>query len=414
MTQINADKINIILEGTVTSAKGFQAAAVAANIKYKDRLDLMLIHSDADCAATAVFTKNQVVAAPVIVDQDTLALNKTTIRAIVANAGIANACTGLQGLKNAQKMQQLAADALGCESDQVLVLSTGVIGMQLPMNKMAAGIETAVPHLSAENGRLAAQAIMTTDTHPKHGAIQIELAEGSVTIGGMAKGAGMIHPNMATMLGVITTDAIVEPDRLRMMLKTAVNASFNRISIDGDSSTNDTVLLLANGASGIGITRNESAVLFQNGLNQLCKTLAHAIVRDGEGATKFVELIVTGAKTDADAHAITQTIATSPLVKTAFAGSDPNWGRILAAAGRAGIKFDQYQTSLTIGIESPTDLQLVANGTPTTYQEVDAAHIFAQPAFIIQLDIGQGDASDTMWTSDLTQEYVTINADYRT
>ncbi|MCP5096459.1 MAG: bifunctional ornithine acetyltransferase/N-acetylglutamate synthase, partial [Chloroflexi bacterium] len=186
------------------------------------------------------------------------------------------------------------------------------------------------------------------------------------------------------------------------------------ISIDGDSSTNDTVILLANGATGIGITNNESAVLFQQALNQLCQFLAQAIVKDGEGATKFVEIIASGAKTEADAHAIAQTIATSPLVKTAFAGSDPNWGRILAAAGRAGVEFDQYQTSLTIGIHSATELQLVVNGTPTDHQEAEAAHIFAQPAFIIQLDIGLGVASDTMWTSDLTQDYVTINADYRT
>lgn len=414
MTQKITEKIQMNLEGTVTSPNGFQAAAVATNIKYKDRLDLMLLHSKVDCAATAVFTKNQVVAAPVIVDRDTLALNNTTIRAIVGNAGLANACTGSVGLKNAQKMQQLAADALDCKSDQVLVLSTGVIGPQLPMDKLAAGIEMAAPLLSAENGRLATQAIMTTDTIPKHCAITIELLEGTVTIGGMAKGAGMIHPNMATMLGVVTTDAIVSPDMMRMVLKTAVNASFNRISIDGDSSTNDTVILLANGASGIGISSNESALLFQQALNQLCQFLAHAIVKDGEGATKFVEIIVSGAETEADAHSIAQTIATSPLVKTAFAGSDPNWGRILAAAGRAGVAFDQYQTSLAIGIQSTTDLLLVTNGTPTDYQEVDAAHIFAQSAFIIQLDIGQGDASDTMWTSDLTQNYVTINADYRT
>ncbi|MCP5094851.1 MAG: bifunctional ornithine acetyltransferase/N-acetylglutamate synthase, partial [Chloroflexi bacterium] len=202
-------KTSMDLAGTVTSPIGFQAAAVAANIKYKDRLDLMLLYSEADCAATAVFTKNQVVAAPVIVDRDTLALNNTAIRAIVGNAGLANACTGIIGLKNAQKMQQLAAEALDCESDQVLVLSTGVIGPQLPMDKLAAGIEAAAPLLSVENGRLATQAIMTTDTIPKHCAITIELPEGTVTIGGMAKGAGMIHPNMATMLGVITTDAIV-------------------------------------------------------------------------------------------------------------------------------------------------------------------------------------------------------------
>ena len=286
--------------------------------------------------------------------------------------------------------------------------------MQLPMDRLMAGIEAAVPELSNENGRLAAQAIMTTDTVPKHLAIKVKLSGGTVTLGGMAKGSGMIHPNMATMLAVLTTDAEVEPDLLQGMLETAVNHSFNRISIDGDTSTNDTVLLLANGASNIPVSDEKDTSLFQEALTTLCTILAKKIVQDGEGATKFVEIQVTGAKTNADAQAIAKTIATSPLVKTAFAGSDPNWGRILAAAGRAGVTFDQHQMSLSIGIESATDLQLVANGTPTNYAEADAAHIFAQPAFQIQLDLGEiGSGKSTMWTTDLTHEYVSINADYR-
>jgi glutamate N-acetyltransferase/amino-acid N-acetyltransferase len=243
--------------------------------------------------------------------------------------------------------------------------------------------------------------------------VQIELPGGTVTIGGMAKGSGMIHPNMATMLGVVTTDALIAPELLQEMLGTAVNASFNRISVDGDTSTNDTVLLLANGVSGILIQDEVSRNQFQVALTHLCTQLAHMIVRDGEGATKFVEIQVTGAATEAEAHAIANTIATSPLVKTAFAGSDANWGRILAAAGRAGVAFDQNKAALWIGTAVPDELQLVANGTPTAYQEAAAAAIFAQPEFKIRLDIGAGSQSTIVWTTDLTHEYVSINADYR-
>ncbi|MCB8986605.1 MAG: bifunctional glutamate N-acetyltransferase/amino-acid acetyltransferase ArgJ [Ardenticatenaceae bacterium] len=263
-------------------------------------------------------------------------------------------------------------------------------------------------------GRTAARAIMTTDTHPKHLAAQVELPHGVVTIGGMAKGAGMIHPNMATMLSLITTDAAVAPDVLAGLLKTAVSHSFNRISIDGDTSTNDTVLLLANGASGVSIDDHDSAVLFGESLTTLCAELARMIVKDGEGATKFVEIVVSGAATTVDAHAVANTIATSPLVKTAFAGSDANWGRILAAAGRAGVPFDQYQTNLWIGEQQTDELQLVSQGTPTGYREGDAAAIFARPEFKIRLDLGCGEAREVVWTCDLSHDYVAINADYRT
>ena len=406
--------MKFIENGSATSPQGFLAGAVAAEIKYKDRLDVMVLVSETDCSTTAVFTQNQVVAAPVIVDRAAIQANNSSIRGIVANAGIANACTGALGMDNAQQMQQLGADALGCDPGQILVLSTGVIGMQLPMDRMAAGVNAAVKKLSPENGRLAAQAIMTTDTHPKHQAVEVQLSGGKVIIGGMAKGSGMIHPNMATMLAVLTTDAVIAPELLDGMLKTAVNHSFNRISVDGDTSTNDTVFLLANGKTAVSVTSDDDVQHFQAALNTLCQSLAHMIVRDGEGATKFVEIHVCGTATDKDAHTIANTIATSPLVKTAFAGSDPNWGRIFAAAGRAGVPFDQYRASLHIGIESATELELVAAGTPTDYEEADAAHIFAQPAFKILVDLGQGPGTETVWTSDLTHDYVTINADYRT
>ncbi|MAU00919.1 MAG: bifunctional ornithine acetyltransferase/N-acetylglutamate synthase [Anaerolineaceae bacterium] len=404
-----------MLDGTVTSAKGFTAAAVAAGLKKENQLDLALVVSENDCSCAAMFTKNQVVAAPVVVDRETLAANNSRLRAVVINSKNANACTGEPGLANARATQQIAAQALGCEASQILVLSTGVIGVQLPMAKLEAGIVAGAAGLSRENGRLAAEAIMTTDTRPKHVAVRVELPGGPVIIGGMAKGAGMIHPNMATMLAALTTDAAVAPDLLDGLLKTAVNQSFNRISIDGDTSTNDTVLLLANGMSGTAVSDPESIAQFGAALNQLCTVLAHMIVRDGEGATKFVEIQVTGASSEADAHQIANTIATSPLVKTAFAGSDANWGRLLMAAGRAGVPFDQTKINLWIGVHQPDELQLVANGTPTDYQEADAAAVFAQPEFMIRLDLGVGgEGTAVVWTTDLSHDYVSINADYRT
>jgi glutamate N-acetyltransferase/amino-acid N-acetyltransferase len=348
------------------------------------------------------------------VDRETLAADNSCLRAVVINSKNANACTGDLGLANARATQQIAAVALGCEANQILVLSTGVIGVQLPMAKLEAGIVAGAKGLAKENGRLAAEAIMTTDTHPKHLAVRVALPGGSVTIGGMAKGAGMIHPNMATMLAVLTTDAAVAPDVLDGLLRTAVNRSFNRISIDGDTSTNDTILLLANGMSGTAVTDPDSIAQFGAALNQLCTALAHMIVRDGEGATKFVEIQVTGANSEADAHQIANTIATSPLVKTAFAGSDANWGRLLMAAGRAGVPFDQTKINLWIGVRQADELQLVANGTPTEYQEAQAAAVFAEPEFIVRLDLGVGEETAVVWTTDLSHDYVSINADYRT
>ena len=406
--------IKIVSDGTVTSPAGFTAVAVAAGIKQENQLDLAIVHSENDCSCAAMFTKNQVVAAPVIVDKETLVQNNSRLRSVVINSKNANACTGELGLTNTRTTQQAAAQVLGCQPSQVLVLSTGVIGVQLPMDKLKAGIELGAKGLSQENGRLAAEAIMTTDTHPKHLAVTVNLLGGTVTIGGMAKGSGMIHPNMATMLAVLTTDVAVAPNVLDDLLRTAVNQSFNRISIDGDTSTNDTILLLANGASGTAVADPDSIAQFGAALNQLCTALAHMIVRDGEGATKFVEIHVTGAKSEADAHQIANTVATSPLVKTAFAGSDANWGRLLMAAGRAGVPFDQTKLNLWIGIQRPDVVQLVANGTPTAYQEKDAAAVFAEPEFKIRLDLGVGRETAVVWTTDLSHDYVSINADYRT
>lgn len=413
--------MDILPNGSVTTPQGFRATAVSAQIKYPDRPDLALIVSERPCAAAGLFTTNQVAAAPVVVDRETLKGNDSHIRAVLINSGNANAATGQVGLEDARASQRLVAGAVGCAADEVLVMSTGVIGVPLPMARMRAGITQAAERIhhgdteDTELGGLAvARAIMTTDTRPKHLAVRAHLTGGVVTIGGMAKGAGMIHPNMATMLSLITTDAAIAPEVLRGLLETAVSHSFNRISIDGDTSTNDTVLLLANGASDVAVNDPTSRVAFSEALNWLCTQLGRMIVKDGEGATKFVEIQVCGAKSRADAHAIANTIATSPLVKTAFAGSDPNWGRILAAAGRAGVSFDQHRVSLSIGARQPDELTLLRWGDVMNYREEDAAAIFARPEFLIRLELGAGDACETVWTCDLSHEYVSINADYRT
>ncbi len=402
--------MNTIINGGVTSAAGYAAAATATGIKYTKRDDLAIVVSERECSAAAMFTQNQVAAAPVLVDREVMVENNGRLRAVLINAGNANACTGQIGQKNARQSQEQTAAALNCDRDQVFIMSTGVIGVQLPMDKMQAGIRAAVSHLAATNGHAVANAIMTTDTVPKETAVSFQCNKKTVTIGGMAKGVGMIHPNMATMLSLITTDAAISPDLLDGYLQTAVSRSFNRISVDGDTSTNDTVLLLANGASEVTIGANDE--MFLEALTAVCTTLAHKIVRDGEGATKFVEIHVSGAVDNEAAHIIANTIAISPLVKTAFAGSDANWGRIMMAAGRAGVPFDQHQTTLWISSDSDK-LRLVADGTPTSYTEVNATAIFTQPAFKIHLIIGTGGGNSTVWTSDLTHKYISINADYR-
>jgi glutamate N-acetyltransferase/amino-acid N-acetyltransferase len=403
-----------VVNGTVTSPTGYVAGAAAAGLKESGNLDIALLTADIDCAAAGVFTRNQVVAAPVLVSRETLAANGTRIRGVVANAGNANACTGEPGMRAARAMQRLAAGLLGCGAEQLLVLSTGVIGRQLEMDKVKAGIAAATADLTPDGGSRAARAIMTTDTVPKELAGQIELPGGVVTLGGMVKGSGMIHPDMATMLGVMTTDALVPADELQALLSMAVEQSFNCISVDGDTSTNDTVLLLANGASGVPVAGSASLGAFSDALTALCTELAQMIVRDGEGASKYVELTVTGARTAADARTVARTIATSPLVKTAFAGGDPNWGRILAAAGRAGIPFDQGNVALWISSGETDRVQLVSGGTPLGYLESDAAKVLGQGEFQVHLDLGLGSGKARVWTCDLSHKYVSINADYRT
>ncbi|GMR09964.1 MAG: bifunctional glutamate N-acetyltransferase/amino-acid acetyltransferase ArgJ [Anaerolineae bacterium] len=406
--------MKILADGGVTSPQGFEAAASACGLKPSGAPDLALVVSERDCSGAGVFTRNSLPAAPVTLDRVTLKRNSDRLRGVVANSGNANACTGLAGLEAAQEMQRLTAESLSCVADQVLVLSTGVIGVQLDVAKVGRGIRQSVAGLAAENGSAAAEAIMTTDTRPKQVAVSVELPGGTVTIGGMAKGSGMIHPDMATMLAVLTTDAQVAAPVLQRLLRSAVERSFNRISVDGDTSTNDSVLLLANGASGVELEEQADLAPFTEALDRVCLTLAQAIVRDGEGATKFVTLSVVGAPEEKAAVWIARTIATSPLVKTALAGGDPNWGRVLAAAGRAGIGLDPSRLGLWIGSDGEDELQLVRAGEAADWEEAAAASILAQPEITLRLDLGQGEASATVWTCDLTHEYVTINTDYRT
>jgi glutamate N-acetyltransferase/amino-acid N-acetyltransferase len=389
----------------VTAPPGFRAAGVACGLKKDGALDLALLASDGACACAGVFTTNRVKAAPVLHDQQVLARNAASIRAVVANSGCANACTGEPGLADAQSMAEATARAIGCRADQVLVLSTGVIGVRLDVARVCAGIDLAAPYLSIEGGADAARAIMTTDTRPKQSVIRLS----SFVIGGMCKGAGMIHPNMATMLAVITTDARVAPSLLDRALRAAVDKSFNRISVDGDMSTNDTMLVLANGLSGYEVHDGETLDEFTEALTVVATDLVRQVVRDGEGATKFVEIVVTGARSESDAVRVAKAIANSALVKTALYGNDANWGRVLAAAGYSGVDVDPNALALWFG-----DVQLVANGARTDYGEAAATRAISGAEVAIRLELGMGHVSATVWTCDLSHDYVTINGAYRT
>ncbi|GIV85514.1 MAG: arginine biosynthesis bifunctional protein ArgJ [Candidatus Roseilinea sp.] len=394
-----------------TLPKGFRAAGIAAGIKKNGKLDLALIASETDCVAAAVFTQNKVKAAPVIYDQQLMAEGHK-LRAVVINSGCANACTGEPGLRDCEEMARLTAEALSIGPHQVFVMSTGVIGVPLPMDKLRVGIPLAAQALSEGGLEAAAYAIMTTDTVPKIAADDITVAGDEKQGGprmahlvGIAKGAGMIHPNMATLLAVVMTDAVVAPEVLKKALTNAVRKSFNRISVDGDTSTNDTLVVLANGASGLQPTPLEFEIL----LTSICTDLAKQIVRDGEGATKFITIEVTGARDERMAENVGRTIAKSPLVKTAFYGEDANWGRIIAAAGYSGEDVQPEKMSLWFG-----GVHVFAKGAPTSYAEAEAAAAMKSREIVVRLDLGLGNASATIWTCDLSHDYVTINGKYRT
>ena len=395
-----------------TLAPGFRTAATACGLKKDGALDLTLIVADAPCSAAGVFTTNRVKAAPVLYDREVLSQSAGQMRAIIANAGCANACTGDEGKVNTRQMAALAAEVVGARADQVLVLSTGVIGRQLDMTKVAGGIAQLAPASWTREANLASRAIMTTDTKPKTSSASGMIAGHTVTVAGMAKGAGMIHPGMATMLSIITTDAQVAPELLHTALKSVADMSFNRISVDGDMSTNDTVLLLASGVAGVTITDSELAD-FVALLRVVCVDLAKKIARDGEGATKLVEIRVTGAAHAQMAHRVADSIACSPLVKTAIHGNDPNWGRVVCAAGYSGAEIDPDTLTLDFGL-GDEQIRLVAAGMPLVADLNAASNLLKREDVFITLDLGLGDATTTVWTCDFSKEYVEVNAHYTT
>lgn len=396
-------------DGGVTAPRLFRAAGLHCGIKASGKPDLALVVSDIPACAAGVFTTNRAQAAPVLLSQEHLALSSFQTRAIVSNSGCANACTGPQGMADAREMAALTAAELGCEPSQVLVASTGVIGVNLKMPALRTGIPRAVQALRNTGGAAAAIAIMTTDPFPKEAAVRVTTEMGTFTVGGMTKGSGMIEPRMATMLGYLTTDAAVDPAMLSRALADACRYTFNAITVDGEPSTNDCVLALANGASGVVIGEALYPALFE-AFRVVAHQLALAIVRGGEGATKLVAITVTGAATDADAWMAARALANSPLVKTAVHGADPNWGRLIAAAGRSGAAFVLDHARVRIG-----PLVLFEEGRPFDERAPQAAEYLKGTDLEIEMNVGAGGThTATVWTCDLTADYVKINAEYRT
>jgi glutamate N-acetyltransferase/amino-acid N-acetyltransferase len=401
-----------IVEGSLASARGFRGAAIAAGIKKtRGELDLALILCDAPATTAAgLFTTNLVLAAPVLLSRQNLADSHGRCRAVLVNSGNANACTGRKGMQTARESARAAAKLLSLQPAQVLLASTGVIGVPLELGLVTNQLPSLVESLSIENASAVARAIMTTDTFPKSCVVRSEVGGKPVYLAGIAKGAGMIHPRMATLLSFLTTDALIGPRTLQNLLRAAVQVSFNRITVDGDTSTNDTVVALASGASAVGVRPgNTSWAWFLEGLTQLCQTLAKMIARDGEGAKKLVIVEVQGARKPSDAERIARAIANSPLVKTAIAGSDPNWGRIICAAGYSGALFDPNKVDIRVN-----DLLLCQDGVDAGFDEASARKELDRKEMTLRLDLHQGKASAHIWTCDLTHDYITINASYRT
>jgi glutamate N-acetyltransferase/amino-acid N-acetyltransferase len=405
-----------ILQGPqISLVPGFRAAGISCGLKPGSELDLALVVADVPCTSAAVFTTNRVQAAPVLYDRQLLD-GGGTMRGVVINSGCANACTGARGLRDAAETARLVEAGMGLRADSVLVMSTGVIGQYLPMDKIAAGIRTASQALSVEGGHAAAQAIMTTDTEPKEAAVRFRITDREVTVAGMCKGSGMIHPNMATMLGVLVTDVAIEQALLQRALREVVDLTFNKVTVDGDTSTNDTVALLANGLAGnqpISTESDEAYGAFRDALLEVAATLAIALAADGEGATKLITVHVTGASDPGAAATVAKSIANSTLVKTAVYGEDANWGRVLCAAGYSGIAIDPARLALWL-TDGRLTLHLVRGGEPFEVDESVASEILASDRIAFRLDLGQGSAEATVWTCDLTHAYVDINAHYRT
>jgi len=402
-------KYKAISDGTVTSPKGFLAGATNAGIKTegKDSLDLGILYSEVPCAVAGSFTTNKIKAAPVVLCKERL--EKKNAQAIVVNSGCANACTGAQGAKDSAEMASLAAEKLGISQEEVLVASTGIIGVTLPMEVIRTGIKRIT--LSSKGGHQLAKAIMTTDTSPKEMAVSFDLNEKKITIGAVAKGAGMIHPNLATMLCFITTDAAIDASFAQRALQSAVDESFNMITIDNDTSPNDTVLLFANGLAGNKPLEagTSEAGIFQEALIDVCLYLAKSIARGGEGATKLIEVCIEGALTLDDARIAARTIASSPLVKTAVHGQDPNWGRIVAALGRSGAEIDPVKIDLYL-----KDICLIRAGCPAIFDTRKAINVLSNDIVSFSIYLNLGKESATAWGCDLSEEYVTINSAYTT
>ncbi len=397
------------IDGGITAPTGFRSAALHCGIKAKaGALDLAVLSVDTFASMAGIFTTNLVQAAPVLVSKQHLEATHGIGCAIVVNSGCANACTGLQGLADAKRMAEEVANALGCPAEQVLVASTGVIGVALPMDRLVSGIRDACSSLAHGQGSEAARAIMTTDPFPKEHAVRVTTPRGVFSIGAMAKGSGMIEPNMATMLGFIATDAQVSPALLHRALVESARDTFNAITVDGECSTNDTLFAMASGTSGVTIDEALYPALV-DGLLSVSEPLALGIVRGGEGATKVIAVSVYDARTLDDARQVARTIANSPLVKTAVHGADPNWGRIVAAAGRSGVKFDMQRMTVRVG-----GILLFENGLPHDESAPKAAEILKRDTVDIEVSLGGGDASATIWGCDLSAEYVRINGEYRT
>ena len=393
----------------VTFAKGFTAAGIKAGIKKSGNEDLAVIYTAKAAAVAGTFTKNAVAAAPVYVSKDVVK-NKTA-HAIVANAGCANACTGEQGMKDAKEMASITAAQLGIKAEEVIVASTGVIGVNLPMDKMDAGIKKAVSELSETGSVDAGSAIITTDTHSKTREMELVLGGQTVRMGAIAKGSGMIQPNMATMLCFITTDAAIEQTLLQKALSTVVETSFNMISIDGDMSTNDMAVVLANGAAGNQLitAENEDYSVFCTKLSELCQSLSQEIAADGEGATKFITIQVKNAPSFEDAKTVAMSVAKSPLVKTAFFGEDPNWGRVICAIGYAGVEMIPEKTKVAFG-----GVTVFENGMGVDSAVEKLHKVMEEHDIVIDIDMGLGEAEATVWSCDLSYEYVKINGEYHT
>lgn len=403
------------IAGGVTAAKGFLAASTAAGIKYENRQDMAMIYSKVPCVAAGTFTTNIVKAAPVKWDKNVV-YHQQNAQAVVVNAGIANACTGEEGMSYCKKTAEKVSQLLDVPTEQVLVASTGVIGKQLPIDRICKGIEAMVPELedSIESGHQAALAIMTTDTHEKEIAVEFELDGKKVAIGGMCKGSGMIHPNMCTMLSFVTTDIAISKELLQEALSADVEDTYNMISVDGDTSTNDTCLLLANGMAGNPVIteKNEAYETFVKALNFVNEYLAKQMAGDGEGATALFEVKIVGAQTKEQAKVLSKSVITSSLTKAAIYGHDANWGRILCAMGYSGAEFDPEKVDLYFE-SAAGKMQIIADGVAVDYSEEEASKILSEPYVTAIADIKMGEASATAWGCDLTYDYVKINADYR-